>query len=224
MAELALAERKETKLRDLLVTFILDESGSMDACKEATIKGFNEYVAKLQEEKTRKTQFTFSKFNSNKVEICHNETEINDIKELNKDNYVPNHGTPLYDAVGKTIKDTQTNDRDVICVIMTDGQENDSKEYTRDAIFSLIKEKEKDGWLFIFLGANIDSYDVSSTIGIATGNTANYTYDTVGTVYTCLAQGMRGYSGCSGHQGVSGYSAYNFFSAEDKSNLQGGTK
>ena len=220
MAEV-LVERK-----DLLVTFILDESGSMESCKDATIKGFNEYISKLQEEKNRNTFLTLTRFNSSKVDVYLKEYNIANSECILKD-YNPDHSTPLYDAIGRSIKDAETKDRDVICIIMTDGYENDSKEFTKDAIKNLIKEKENEGWLFVFLGANIDTYAVGNTFGIHAGNVSNYTYDTVSEVYSCLAENCKGYSGfsgISGYRGYSGISDYSFFTSENKSKIEGGIK
>jgi hypothetical protein len=158
-----------------VICFLLDETGSMQPFIDATMSGFNEYVNKFRDQKD--VTFKLTKFNSAKVDIQPS-VSIKDAPVLSRDNYKPDNLTPLYDAIGRTIKDVEaevgSKKRKVLFVIMTDGQENSSLEYSRDAIFRLIQEKEKSGWTFTYLGANQDSWAVGATLGIQKGNTANY--------------------------------------------------
>ena len=121
-------------------------------------------------------KFTLTKFDSGRIKAICKAIDIKNAPILNNDNYIPNSMTPLYDAIAKTIHDTEkvAKGKDVLCVIMTDGEENASKEYTRDKIFGLIKEKEKEKWSFIYLGANQDSWDIGYSIGLHKGNVIDY--------------------------------------------------
>lgn len=163
------------KVETLYVNFVLDETGSMQICKEATISGFNEYVDTLKK-KAGNIILTLTKFNSKKIETIFKAKCIKDVPKLTNETYQPNELTPLYDAIAKTIKDTENEakGKDVLCVIMTDGAENSSLEYTRDKIMKLIQEKEKDKWAFVYLGANQDSWEVGQAIGLSKGNVINY--------------------------------------------------
>lgn len=154
------------------VSFILDETGSMLSVKSQTVSGFNEYLASLKSN-PKGIRFTLTKFNSTKVEVVHDNVKLKDVPELTDETYQPYMGTPLYDAIGKTIGAIGDKDN-VIIVIQTDGQENASREYTRQTIFDLIKEKQDAGWTFVFLGADMDAYAASAAFGIPRGNTINY--------------------------------------------------
>ncbi len=161
-----------------IVNFILDETGSMNSCKEATISGFNEYVEGLKKQK--EVTFSLTRFNSNKVWVEYADVPIKDVKELT--DYNPAACTPLFDAIGRTItkvsakiKRTQKKEKaKVLCIIMTDGEENSSKEYTRKKVFSLIKAKEKDTWSFVYLGADQDAWSNAKGLGLLKGNVMAY--------------------------------------------------
>ena len=207
--------------KNLLVNFVLDESGSMEVCKEATIGGFNEYIQTLQKE-SQNTRLTLTKFDSSKIDIVYTAEPIISVPPLNEKTYSPNSCTPLYDAIAKTIKSTDewilgnTKQKEkfvVLCVIMTDGQENSSKEYDRNKIFDLIKKKEKrDKWTFVYLGANQDSYAVGGSLGLSMGNTLNYAHSNFGaqSAFSSLAYSTSQYS-CSGYQQTT-----DFFSVEQQ--------
>jgi len=165
-----------------IVNFILDETGSMESCKAATISGFNEYIQTLKNKK-EKILFSLTRFNSEKIDVVYKAEPIENVKELA--NYKPDALTPLYDAIGSTVtkvsaelkskkKSKKKEKTKVLCVIMTDGEENASKEYTRKKIFDLVKEKEKENWTFIYLGANQDAYAESGAMGLTRDNTMNY--------------------------------------------------
>lgn len=187
-----------------LVAFLLDETGSMSSCKQATISGFNEYVNTLKNSKN-KISFTLTKFNSASKEVVYDCVDIKDVKELNDSNYVPNHNTPLYDAIGATIRATEKNKdskgKKVLVVIQTDGEENDSREFNQGKISDLIKEKEKSGWTFVFLGANIDAYKAASAIGVKASNTANYSTTKTDKVFRSMAMATQNYA-CNAQAGV----------------------
>ena len=161
------------------VSLVLDETGSMADCRGATVSGFNEYIKTL---KTRKdpVKFTLTLFNTNKTEIRHRCVPLEMVRELNNLNYIPDACTNLYDAVAAAIRAMEGDIASVspkpavLCVIMTDGQENSSKEYDYDKIRDLIQEKEKDGWNFVYLGANQDAWAVGTSLGIAAHNTMSY--------------------------------------------------
>lgn len=166
--------------KNTVVNFVLDETGSMQDVKEETISGFNAYIAKLVEDAKAKVWLTLTQFNSQKIEVVHNMVSIQDVHDLNVETYVPANYTPLYDAIAQTIRTTEEalklkrGKPEVLCVIMTDGLENASKEWTKDRVFALIKEKIDAGWTFAFLGADQDAYAVGASMGIPTGSVMNY--------------------------------------------------
>ncbi|GAG36894.1 unnamed protein product, partial [marine sediment metagenome] len=85
------------------VCFILDETGSMQACKQATISGFNEYIQTLKRAVGVQYLFGLTKFNSTKVEVVYRPKPLPAVEDLTEESYQPDHLTPLLDAVGKTI-------------------------------------------------------------------------------------------------------------------------
>lgn len=161
--------KDETVSADLkdktVIGFLLDETGSMGSLKKETITSFNEYVQSVKDE-TKDVVMTLTKFNSRKVEIAYNLTQLDSISSLDEENYQPDALTPLYDAIGQTIREMEPHMKEckkALFVIQTDGYENASKEYSLDAIKKLIKEKEKENWTFVFLGANLN--DKTSNAG-----------------------------------------------------------
>ena len=99
--------------------------------------------------------------------------------------FVPRAMTALFDAVGRTINETKTKN-DVVFVIITDGMENASREFTKKSVFEMIKEKETKGWNFIFLGANQDAIQAGGELGIKAGNSMTYNAN-AGSVNTMYA-------------------------------------
>ena len=135
----------DTHPHPLYVTLIFDESGSMQSCKGAAIAGLNLYVATLRQEPAD-TRFTLTLFNSGKTEVRYQASPVSIVQDLDVETYRPDHGTPLYDAIGHTLSAAQQEvltDARKLCVILTDGEENASEEYTRTKIFALINACEK---------------------------------------------------------------------------------
>jgi hypothetical protein len=176
-----------------IINFLLDETGSMMSVKQQTIEGFNEYLNSMRKEKV---DFKLTKFNSSKTEI-HDTKPAKDYPELTYETYVPDATTPLYDAIGRSVRslenDLKEKKRKVLMVIMTDGLENASQEYNRDAIFKLVSEKEKDGWTFVYLGANQDSWAVAEPLGFNKGNVTNYDPHNTVQTYNMAAQRTASY-------------------------------
>jgi hypothetical protein len=155
-----------------IVNFILDESGSMQSVKDSTVSGFNEYISTLKKDKKSDYEFTLTLFNT----VTRQPILKKAIGEVGKLDFSPDGMTALYDAVCTTIKGVkEKKNQKVITVIMTDGEENSSKEYSEKDMKALIKEREgKGNWTFVYLGANQDSYKVAQKYGISTMNVSNY--------------------------------------------------
>ena len=137
----------ENRPQPLYVTLILDETGSMQDCKGAAIAGFNHYVASLRQEPAE-TRVTLTLFNSRKTEVRYQAAPVARVHDLDVETYRPNDTTPLYDAIGRTLTAAR---QEVpagvrrLCVILTDGEENASKEFSRSQIFDMIKAYETRG-------------------------------------------------------------------------------
>ena len=139
-------------VQPLYVTLILDESGSMEECKGAAIAGFNQYVATLRQEPAE-TRFTLTLFNASKTEVRYRNVRVSAVQDLDVKTYRPDESTPLYDAIGRTLNAARQEsplEAKTLCVILTDGMENASEEYSRKQIYSLIKTCEQQGWAFLY--------------------------------------------------------------------------
>jgi len=163
-----MTKKKTEKTEAYTVSFLLDETGSMMPKKEETIISFNNYVDSIKKEKnSAKTKFTLAKFNTMNIEKPYERVNLKDVKPLTKENYKPDNCTNLYDAIGKIVSETKAEKNEkVLFVILTDGEENSSKEYDKKGIKILIEEKQKEGWQFVFLGVGIDAYAEAIKMGI----------------------------------------------------------
>jgi len=176
----------------LNVIFLLDESGSMSSCKSQTISGFNEYIQTLQKEK-KKINVTLTKFNSYSVSIVYSNIPVSNVQLLTNETYRPDGNTPLYDAIGKTVNQDKENKK-TLFIILTDGEENSSREYQKDDIVNLIKEQEKTGWSFVYLGANQNAWGHAQQFGLSHGNVLSYDSLHTKEMYSCLASQTVGFA------------------------------
>ncbi len=177
------------------LVFILDKSGSMSGLEKDTIGGFNSMLTK-QQELDQECFITTVLFDNN-YELLHDRINLKAVSPLTNKEYSIGGSTALLDAIGKTInklisvqKHTaqEYQAEKVMMVIITDGEENSSREYSTEKIKSLIEhQKTKYGWEFIFLGANIDSVETASTIGIDADRATNYHADKVGVSVNFMA-------------------------------------
>ena len=164
------------------IVFVFDKSGSMVSIARDMIGGFNSFVDNQRLVKGMCT-VTLHQFDDI-YETTYNNVNISDVVKLTSDTYKPRGSTALLDAVGKTINDlgkelSDLKEKDrpekVIIVIITDGEENASKEFTSENIKAMIQHQtEVYKWQFTFLGANQDSWSTGEALGIAGNNTLNY--------------------------------------------------
>ena len=205
-----------------IVSFLLDETGSMDAVRDKTVSGFNEYVATLRTNETP-TLLRLMTFNTEGYTVVYDFEDIHSVAELTRQSYRPRALTNLYDAIAKLVHDTEDYVKRmspaprVMCTIMTDGEENSSTEYTRAAIFKLITDKEKEGWAFIYLGANQDAWAVSESIGIGRKSSTNYQADAPERVLRSTAEATNRYI----RRRVKGKKVEEFFVREDIVKIKG---
>jgi hypothetical protein len=199
----------QSDTKKLYVTFVLDETGSMMSIKDDTIGGFNQYLETLKAS-SQETDFTLVKFDSNKTEKVCVAKPIADVLPLTPDTYNPGAMTPLIDAVMKSILATEqaviAEDVNVAIVVLTDGYENASREYTRVQLAEKIKELTAKGWLFTFLGADMDAFAEAYQYGFASANTVSLgkTPENVNAAFVSAARATRSY-GLSGQSSSASY-------------------
>ena len=154
-----------------VVSFLLDETRSMQAIKDDTVGGFNAYLDTLQADGAD-IVFNLVSFNSHETRPRSVAEPLNQIKPLTADTYRPRGTTPLIDAAVTIINatDDALKKRDdtpnVVIVLQTDGLENASVEYTRADLAALITAKEAANWQFVFLGAGLDAFTAAHDAGI----------------------------------------------------------
>ena len=163
-----------------LITFLLDRSGSMQACRDSTISAFNAYLSGLKEEQDAEINFTFLQFDDQSLDKCCVNTPIAVVPNLTPDTFIPRAMTPLIDAAVLTIQAvdaalyTRCDKPRVVVCIQTDGQENRSLLYNAAYLRNLVAEKTAAGWEFNFMGAGIEGYDQATQYGISSANTISY--------------------------------------------------
>ena len=171
------------------LVFILDRSGSMAGLEGDTIGGFNGMIEKQRGEAGEAYVSTI--LFDNVSEVIHDRVSLNRIPKLTEKEYYVRGCTALLDAVGGAIhhignvhKYAREEDRPgkTLFVITTDGMENASRRYSYEKVREMItRQKEKYGWEFLFLGANIDAAREAARFGISADRAANYHADSVGT-------------------------------------------
>lgn len=161
---------------------ILDESGSMESIKSTIIQGFNEIVQTvkgIEKEFPEQEHFiSLVTFNGIGQKLLHFLDPANKLEQIDDTRYQPNASTPLYDAIGfsinklKQVLTTQT-DYNVLVTILTDGEENASKEYSGNDIKKLIEELKLNRWTFTYIGADHDVEKIAFSLSIT--NTMSFT-------------------------------------------------
>ncbi|SDF11164.1 vWA domain-containing protein [Sporomusa acidovorans] len=187
------------------LVFIIDRSGSMGGLESDTIGGFNAMLKEQQavEGDAVVTTVLFD----DKYELLHDRIDIRAVASLTDKDYTVRETTALLDALGRTIhkiravqKHTANNYRaeKVLFVIITDGQENASREYSAERIKRRIeRQKERYGWEFVFFGANMDAVMEAGKLGIAADHAQNYCADAIGTsvAYAAMSAFSTAYRG-----------------------------
>ena len=168
------------------VSFLVDRSGSMAPLVDDVIGGFNSFL-ESQKNEPGECNMTLVQFDgADPFEILEKDKPIDEIPNLEHGRYLPRGNTPLLDALGDLI--TYCDERsskeviksDQVVAVFTDGHENASHRWGRQALFNVIEKRKKEGWIFIFMGANQDAYAQGGGVGVDAGNVQNYRGDGFG--------------------------------------------
>ena len=182
------------------LVFILDRSGSMSGLESDTIGGFNAMIAK--QKKQDGECFVSTVLFDDVSEVLHDRVKLSEIPEMTDRDYTVRGCTALIDALGDAIHHIANIHKyarpenvpgHTMFVIMTDGMENASHRYSSGKVRQMIeKEKEKYGWEFLFIGANIDAVETAARYGIRQDRAVNYHADQEGTgvAYDCIADAV----------------------------------
>jgi len=187
-------DKKEEQI-PFSIVFVLDKSGSMESMGKEPVDGLNNFY---KEQNMNGKFFSTLVFFNEKTEFVHANLEGENVKELEYNEYKPNGMTALYDAIGQAIaKQESVKMENVIFVILTDGHENASKEYSKTQIKDKIIKLEKEhGWKFIYLGANQDAFLVGQSIGIQTSCDYQYTQQGCQNIFRGISENI---SRCVSH-------------------------
>src|SRR5258706_3516887 len=181
------------------IAIVLDKSGSMEKIKDATIDGFNKQVDSIVREAVGKVYLSLITFSSQVEPVFVNQPPSY-LTKLTKENYRPNGWTALYYAVGHAINRLEYTAEDVgnsafLVIIISDGQENYSKEF-QFTLPAMIKRKQETGrWTFVYVGSNQDLAQVSKSLYIPLQNTLTWESNPIGAAnaFTASAGGMSSY-------------------------------
>ena len=171
------------------LVFILDKSGSMSGLEKDTIGGFNSLLE--QQRKVDGECVITTVLFDNRYELLHDRIDIRAVQPITRKEYFVGGSTALLDAIGRTIHKIDTAQKNttedyraekVMFVIITDGEENASRHFSSAQIRQMIQhQKERYGWEFIFLGANIDAVETAGRFGIDADRAVDYVPDGEGT-------------------------------------------
>ncbi len=170
------------------MVFILDRSGSMSGLEADTIGGFNSMIERQKKQEGEALVSTVLFSDSSRV--IHDRVDVRRVAPLTDREYYVDGCTALIDAIGSAIhhignvhKYARAEDvpEHTVFVITTDGMENASRRYTSDEVKSMVKrQKEKYGWEFLFLGANIDAVETAAHFGIGEERAVQFHSDSLG--------------------------------------------
>ena len=163
----------------------------MSSIANDVIGGFNHLINE-QKKNGPDAKVTFVQFDSQDPQhVVVAGAPISEITDLTSETYIPRGSTPLLDATGRLIGRIRTEQEgrrltglpvdDIVFVTITDGEENDSSEYSLRRIKQLVEESEAAGWTFVFLSAGLDAYGESHAMGVKTGRTQAFKADAMGT-------------------------------------------
>ena len=172
------------------ISIILDRTGSMEDIREDTIGGFNTFLKEQQALPDEATLSLIQFDSQNPYEVIHHFEKIKDVPKLTPQTYVPRASTPLLDAIGRGINDLESaldkmrltkRPANVVMVIITDGQENSSREFSKNQIVKMIKAKQEKGWQFVYLSADLGSINDAKEYGMHAHATMAFAKSHVGT-------------------------------------------
>ena len=161
------------------VQIVLDRSGSMSSIAAATVDGLNGFLTK-QRVVPGICRLSLADFDSQEpFRLLTDAIPIAEMRDLGPEDFQPRGATPLYDALGLAIERCDARaaanpDEDQVLVIVTDGYENASTDFTGEQIAKLLKKRQAKSWTVLYLGANQDSFAVGNALNLSRGNVADF--------------------------------------------------
>lgn len=188
-------------IKNSLIVVVLDRSGSMESIRDDTIGGFNAFLGE-QRKVEGECRLTLAQFDTD-YELVHHNKPLAEIPALTRETFVPRGGTALLDAIGRTLNTVETDILElerqgakpdkVYFLVITDGEENSSQEYTRDGVFKMIADRRNNSaWEFIFLAADQNAIQVGTGYGFAAGSSIDYSRGSTSQAYGVMSNTIGG--------------------------------
>lgn len=191
------------------IAIVLDRSGSMASCVEATIGAVNGYLREAKaDEALAGANLDLMIFDSVSIDTIRSGT-VAELAEITGDDFVPRASTPLYDAIGRAIDKLDARGGKSVLIIVTDGFENASRKHSLGSIKELIAARQAAGWLVSFLGAGLQAASQGVAMGVNAAMTASFGLDAV--AFKASMSNLRSYS--SGYASAHGEAATRAFAA-----------
>lgn len=207
------------------ITLVLDRSGSMSTVREDTIGGFNTFLSD-QKAVPGRADMTLVQFNED-YEVLYEGKPLHEAPLLTPETFVPGGGTALLDAVGRAMnaagvrlaaQPEEARAGKVLFVVMTDGEENSSTEFTSKQVFDMVThQREKYGWQVVFIGANQDAIAAGAGYGIPQTNALNYNATSAGTRAASASLS----AATSRYRGMTAPQSDDFFAEESETEKEG---
>jgi Mg-chelatase subunit ChlD len=169
------------------IAVVLDRSGSMEAIRGDAIGGFNAFLA---DQKALPGAATLLAQFDDEYEVVYDASPIADVRELTQETFVPRGSTALFDALGRTLNDVaarlsrlspETKPERVIVVVLTDGEENASREFSLPMVREMIEARRREAWEILFLGTSEQAIEQACAVGIDRRSTGLFTRTPAGT-------------------------------------------
>lgn len=172
------------------ITLVIDRSGSMQSIKSDVIGGVNSFFNE-QRKQPGQAVITYTQFDS-VYEVVYAKKPLEEVEDLTDATFVPRGSTALYDAIGRTLSAIEAEtEAPQIIVVMTDGEENASREFMHAQVKQQVEKAQAKGWQIIFMGANIDAAAVGGSMGIAASNINTYDATARGATSSMSAMSMK---------------------------------
>jgi len=162
-----------------IIEFLLDETGSMQSCKRPTVAGFNDFLTE-QQAQTGSCLLSLTKFDTNGLKTPYTDIDVHMVPGMIEDWFIPGGSTNLRDTIGKRLAsikqrlETWTVKPNVLFVVMTDGDDNASREFSESVIKAALKSYMQEGWTFVYLGADQNALEVANRLGFPEGNIKSF--------------------------------------------------
>ena len=174
--------RNSSAPSDADIWFLIDRSGSMTSIADDVVTGFDRFFAEQRSFASEATVTVVQFDDEQPHDVIIDRRPLDAVTSI-RDRFAPRGLTPLYDATARLLDRAEAHrgdPADQLVVILTDGMENASQEWTRDSLFRRISKLRAQGWTFVFLGANQDSYEAGSQMAMPSGNVSNFHPDAAG--------------------------------------------